>query len=83
MGQGSALKYALLAVLLSFFLLVPDSSFADASADRNEWCPIMRKTNNPGRRRAYLFCLLIGAALIGVVGFLGGSLIYGIDHLMW
>ena len=42
-----------------------------------------RRTNDPGRRRAYLFLLFAGAALIGATGYLGGSLIYGIDHLMW
>lgn len=32
---------------------------------------------------AFRTALIIGAALVGAAGFLGGSLVYGIDHLEW
>jgi uncharacterized membrane protein len=34
-------------------------------------------------RKAFRLALLLGAALVGVAGFLGGSLIYGVDHFAW
>ncbi len=46
-------------------------------------CERSRRSDHTGARRIYLFLLFVGAALIGVTGYLGGSLIYGIDHLMW
>jgi len=35
------------------------------------------------RRTAYRLVLFSGAALVGVTGFFGGSVIYGIDHYAW
>ena len=34
-------------------------------------------------RRALRLTLLFGAAFVGATGFLGGSLIYGLDHYAW
>ena len=34
-------------------------------------------------RRSFRLALFVGAALVGVTGFLGGSLVYGLDHFAW
>lgn len=36
-----------------------------------------------GGRRAYLAALFAAAALVGLTGFLGGALVYGLDHYAW
>ena len=34
-------------------------------------------------RQRFRGALLLGAALVGVTGFLGSALIYGLDHYAW
>jgi uncharacterized membrane protein/YHS domain-containing protein len=41
------------------------------------------RTPTPQRTRAYRLALLVGALLVAVTGFFGGSLIYGLDHYAW
>jgi uncharacterized membrane protein len=47
-------------------------------------CEIAAKRRNP-RRLLYGFrlTLLIGAVLVSVAGYLGASLIYGLNHFVW
>lgn len=42
-----------------------------------------RTYRNGAKRRPFRLALLLGAALVGATGFLGGSLIYGLDHYAW
>lgn len=47
------------------------------------FCVADIRAPSPARHKRYLVALLLGTALVSVSGFLGGALIYGIDHLAW
>ncbi len=48
------------------------------------WLCLLDARKEPGEsRRLYLVLLFLAAGLVSVVGFLGGSLVYGLDHLAW
>lgn len=42
-----------------------------------------RKTQAPTRTRLYRVMLFLGALLVSATGFLGGAMLYGIDHYAW
>ena len=41
------------------------------------------KTKNDGSILVYRFTLLVGGALVGITGHLGGLLVYGLDFYTW
>ncbi len=42
-----------------------------------------RPSPDPRSRAAYRFALFLSAGLVGVTGFFGGALVYGINHYAW
>ncbi len=42
-----------------------------------------RVTRSTAPRSGFRAALFVGAALVAATGFLGGSLVYGIDHYAW
>ncbi len=44
---------------------------------------LLGRTPASASRTRFRAVLFAGAGLVGVTGFLGGSLIYGLDHYTW
>ncbi len=92
LGAGGAVAAALLGWLFAGFHVLDDEWvmtahrwFGTATA---LWAGYLlfvseRTATGDGSRSRFRFALFAGAALVSITGFLGGSLLYGLDHFAW
>jgi uncharacterized membrane protein len=91
-GALGALSAALLGWLFGGFRIVDEdwvmTSHRWLGTATATWAALMlamceRVYRRAVPRRGFRLALFTGSALVGVEGFLGGSLVYGIDHYAW
>ncbi len=92
LGAGAALLTAVLGWLFAGFQLVDDewvmTAHRWAGTSVAFWAAgllVLCERANRGTisKTPFRVALLLGAVLVGATGFLGGSLLYGLDHFAW